>query len=346
MLPANLLTTLKALALTDKPLITTTPDKNAASTGNFELGQKIQGSVQAQVSPGVFKVRVADQLLNMQLPAFIKAGDTIALQVISLQPRLTFGLAASSNPISTPEQLSAASRLLSSLSQQPLEKQYVQALQSAPLWTGAQTQPDSKELAGQLQNALSQSGLFYESHQAQWVEGRRNVAQLMQEPQNQLSAPARTEISTGASPTQSSGTISASPLPSGHPQPLPNIPDNLQPLVQQQLNALETRQVLWQGMVWPEQEMRWKVQEEPRHTAARDQDAQWSSQVELNLPNLGTVAATLRLSGNSLSITLSADHDNTRQLLTLSSPQLASALAAQGLALTQSQVTQEAPHRG
>ena len=114
MLPANLISTLKAIALTDKPLITATPDKNAANAGKlFELGQQVQGTVQAQVAPNVFNVRVANQLLQMQLPSFIRSGDTISLQVASLQPRLTFRLAASSNPVSTPESLSATSRLLS-----------------------------------------------------------------------------------------------------------------------------------------------------------------------------------------------------------------------------------------
>jgi hypothetical protein len=130
MLPANLISTLSALALTDKPLITATPDKNAANVSKqFELGQKVQGTVQAQVAPHIFNVRVADQLLQMQLPAFIRSGDVISLQVASLQPRLTFTLAASSNPVSTP----VAQRHLRACfrSQQPLERSYVRPIQSS-----------------------------------------------------------------------------------------------------------------------------------------------------------------------------------------------------------------------
>ena len=60
MLPANLTSTLKALSVTDKPLITATPDKGAANASTqLELGQKVQGTVQAQVAPNVFNVRVA-----------------------------------------------------------------------------------------------------------------------------------------------------------------------------------------------------------------------------------------------------------------------------------------------
>src|SRR5512142_2851898 len=197
MLPADLTATLKALALTDKPLITATPDKNVANAGKqFELGQKVEGTVQAQVAPNQFNVRVANQMLQMQLPAFIKSGDTITLQVVSLQPRLTFTLAASANPVSTPESLSATARMLSSLSQQPIERSYVRPIQSAPLWTDEQAFPDTAQLAGRLNDALSHSGLFYESHQAQWIAGARPTTHLLLEPQNQL---AQTQAKQSAS---------------------------------------------------------------------------------------------------------------------------------------------------
>jgi len=38
----------------------------------------------------------------MRLPGNIQAGDTIKLEVISLLPRITFGMIASTNPLSTP----------------------------------------------------------------------------------------------------------------------------------------------------------------------------------------------------------------------------------------------------
>jgi hypothetical protein len=33
--------------------------------------------------------------------------------------------------------------------------------------------------------------MFYESHQAEWVEGRYSKAQLLQEPQGKLASPGR-----------------------------------------------------------------------------------------------------------------------------------------------------------
>src|SRR5512135_2688087 len=269
MLPADLTSTLKALALTDRPLITATPDKGSPNAGKqFETGQQVQGTVQTQVANNVFNVRVAGQMLQMQLPAFIKTGDTITLQVASLLPRLTFTLAASANPVSTPESLSATARMLSSLSQQPIERSYVRPIQSAPLWTGEQALPDTTQLAGKLNDALSHSGLFYESHQAQWIAGTRPTTQLLLEPQNQLAQTRPNQNQQAQTANAKSVEIASSaqpgtPTASEQRVAAPHIPDHLQTLVQQQLNALETRQVLWQGQVWQGQEMRWEVREEP-----------------------------------------------------------------------------------
>jgi hypothetical protein len=352
MLPANLISTLSALALTDKPLITATPDKNAANVSKqFELGQKVQGTVQAQVAPNIFNVRVADQLLQMQLPAFIRSGDIISLQVASLQPRLTFTLAASSNPVSTPESLSATSRLLSSLSQQPLERSYVRPIQSSPLWTGAQALPDITQLAGKLHDALSHSGLFYESHQAQWIAGTRPTTQLLLEPQNQLP---KNHLPQSLLPQNQSiqniGTrnidAANNPMPTAQTgsEPriaAPNIPQHLQTLVQQQLSALETHQVLWQGQVWQGQEMRWEVHEEsPRRNSQGVEEGQWNTHINLDLPNLGGVSARLSFSGNALNLTLDVTDAQTRDKLGNASSQLLAALSERGIPVVHTQITQ------
>jgi hypothetical protein len=352
MLPANLISTLRAIALTDKPLITATPDKSTANAGKqFELGQKVQGTVQAQVTPNVFNVRVANQLLQMQLPAFIRSGDIISLQVASLQPRLTFTLSASSSPVSTPESLSATSRLLSSLSQQPLEKSFVRPIQSSPLWTGEQALPDTTQLAGKLHDALSHSGLFYESHQAQWIAGTRPTTQLLLEPQNQLPANPLPKIqlsgnqlpqNTGVKIMDTAGSAVPLAQTAGEQRvAAPNIPEHLHTLVQQQLNALETRQVLWQGQVWQGQEMRWEVGEEsPQRNAQGVEDGQWITQISLDLPNLGGVSARLSFNGNALNLTLDVTDAQTRDKLGNASSQLIAALSERGVPVTHTQINQ------
>ena len=51
------------------------------------------------------------------------------------------------------------------------------------------------QLAASLSKALSTSGVFYESHQSQWVLGERPVGDLLNEPQGKLSLALRGEQS-------------------------------------------------------------------------------------------------------------------------------------------------------
>jgi hypothetical protein len=356
MLPTDVLNTLRALSLNERPLITPLPDKDSSGKGAFEIGQKVHGTILAQVNTGVFKVRVLEQMLHMQLPENLKSGDVVELQVLSLQPRLTFSLSSSSNPLSSPEHLSSTSLLLSALSQKPLEKAQISALQSQPLIAGTNAPPDIKQLAARLHDSLSRSGLFYESHQAQWIAGARSTAQLLQEPQNQLllGQPPLNQLpqiqlsqnpltlASNALAEVSANTVNATTARQDNP--ISNIPNQLQPLVQQQLNALETRQVFWQGHVWPNQRMDWEIHEEtPRQGTASFEDSgkQWATQIRLDLPNLGEVAAMLRFSSNGLSITLDAEGDTTRALFGSASSQLTAALAERGITVSSTLV---APH--
>ena len=396
MLPPNLLNAIKAYALSQKPLPVAAAEA-APKTTQFESGQKVQGSVQAQLAPGLFKVQVAGQLIQMQLPPSIRSGDTVALQVIATQPRLTFSMINSANPLSTPEQLGSVARLLSSMSQQAPEKAYVRAAQNTPLWETPQP-PASKELAGLLKDALSNSGLFYESHQAQWLEGARSTAQLLHEPQNQLPGQPATAMArdnagkvimphenadkaatphenTGkaaiphesaakatiaynlagktvmvsenntSSAVTTSGTVHANSPDQPSATSLPeskslSIPEHLQPLVQQQLNALETRQMLWQGNVWPGQDMRWEIHEQSPQTPDAEEQRQWVTQLQLDLPNLGEVTATLRFNSAGLSLTLNAAAPETRAVLGSASTRLVAALSDAGIPVLGAQVTQ------
>ena len=337
MLPADALNSLKALALAQKPLITAISAPGASA--GFEPGQKFQAQVQAQLAPGIFKVQVGDHLLQLQLPGSIRTGDTITLQVISLLPRLTFNMALSANPLSTSDQLSATARLLSSLTQQPFEKNFVPPINSTPLWTGKTELPDTAELAGKLHTALSQSGLFYESHQAQWLAGTRNTAQLLQEPQNQpadriKAAFGLDENANQAKPDSAANSVSPPRIS------IPGVADYLQPLIQQQLSALENRQVQWQGEVWKNQEMKWKINEESSRSASGEEERQWVTQIDLVLPKLGEVTVTLRFGSKGLNLTLDAKDSTTRSKMGISSSKLVSALSDHGIAIASALVKQ------
>lgn len=341
MIPNDVQNSLKALALTQKPIISAATA--ASTTSTFEPGQKYQAAVQAQIAPGIFKVQVADQLLQLQLPASIRSGDTITLQVVSLLPRLTFNMAASANPLSTADQLSSTARLLSSLTRQPLEKGFVRPTNSAPLWTGASQFPDTTELAGKLHASLSQSGLFYESHQAQWIAGSRNTAQLLLEPQNLPAGKSNAvqPLDNNARQSSTEVTLNNAAISGGQERvPIAGIPEHLQTLVHQQLNALENRQVQWQGQVWPNQEMQWKIREESSRGPNSEEIKQWATEIHLILPNLGEVSATLRFGKNGLTVKLDAVNNATRNKLGIASSSLVSALSDRDIPVISALVTQ------
>lgn len=313
--------------LNEKPLITAATDKPNPKSGlKLSIGQQVQGTVQAQTAPGQFQVRIADHVVQLQLPAFVRSGDLILLQVTSLQPRLAFSLSSATNPVSTSEQLSSASRMLSSMTQQPLEQPYVKSLQRAPLWIANQAPaPDTTVLADKLHHALSHSGLFYESHQAQWIAGMRSTPLLMQEPQNQL-------------PQQNTAILNEA-VKMNAPATPSTIPEHLQNLVQQQLHALENRQVLWQGVAWEGQEMRWEVREEsPRRSTTGEPEGQWVTEIHLDLPHLGSLSARFSLNAGAVNLTLNARDEKTCELLGNASTQLVSALNERDIPVLQTRI--------
>lgn len=335
MLPTNLISALQVLSQSGKPPVEGAADAPKQVT-NLQAGQELQGSVQSKVSEGLFKVQVAGQTIQMRLPGNIQSGDTLNLRVVSTSPRLTFSISASLNPLSTAEQIGASARMLSSLSERPLERPSIQQIARNVVWQTADQAPDAKQLAGALRTALGNSGLFYESHQAQWIRGERSTMQLLVEPQNQLTG--RSVPVPGTNPAAQTKEDIASPSPSGSVQSgaaqtkaaadsgLP-IARELLPLVQQQLHALETHQLNWIGQVWPGQEMQWAIHGQPEHQAKQQDERQWSTEVELALPRLGNVRANLVLGNGGLHLTLIAADLATVEILNRNLPNLRNSLA-------------------
>jgi hypothetical protein len=347
MLPANLISALQVLSHAGKQLPAAAPDA-AKPVTNLEVGQQLQGSVQSKVAEGLFKVQVAGQTIQMRLPGNIRSGDTVKLEVVSLQPRVTFGMVASTNPLSTPEQIGSAARLLSNLAERPIERPIVQQFGNKAVWEATQHAPDTKLLAGALREALGKSGLFYESHQAQWIRGERSISQLREEPQNLLTgkgaqlpdgeyaAPARAASAQAQVQTQAQMQAQAAQPQTAQvradgdaAQP---IAKELMHLVQQQLHTLEQHHLVWMGQVWPGQQMQWEIQGQPEHQA-RQGERQWSTEMELSLPRLGGVHARLVFAESGLRMTLRAAEPATADLFDSALPKLKGSLADAGITL-------------
>lgn len=321
---ANLINSLQTMYRSAKPPVAA----ETVTVSKLEPGQRVQGTLQEQVSPGLFKVQVAGQTLQMHLPGQLQNGSALELQVVSTTPRLTFSLVASTNPIAAGEHISASSRLIANIADLPLARTLVQSTAGRAVWPATGQPIDSKQLAASLRDALTHSGLFYESHQAQWVLGERSTAQLLVEPQNQWQ-------DRDAQPKDLQNAALAASQP-GKAAAESNFPvaRELLPLVQQQLHTLETHQLTWSGLVWPGQQMQWEIQGEPEQRASPADERRWSTEMELALPRLGDVHARLVFSQGGVNLTLHAADADAIALFNRHLPGLHAAMNLAGIQLT------------
>lgn len=309
-------------------------------------GQRLTAVVLANQPNGRFQVQVGDQILDMNLPRNTQAGDQVELTYVANQPRLTFvltrDLAAAAADHASAQTLPAANvkvsesaRSLGDLLQKLADAGGGKAVGTAPSQPLLTSSPgDVKQFAATLRNALSQSGLFYESHQAQWVAGDRNLTDLLKEPQGKLSnliqaqtAPAELGQKNPVAPI-----FAAEPSQAAQGLRLPVHADAVS-LVQQQLQTLDSRQFVWQGPVWQGQPMDWRVEERgAREGGTGDEEMpHWQTSLKLQLPSLGDVHATLAfMPEGGLRINIRAETD-TAEMMTDARGQLVRSMEASGL---------------
>jgi hypothetical protein len=360
-------------------------------------GERVQAHVLANLPNGRFQVLVKEQVLDMNLPRNTQTGEKLDLTLISSQPRLTFALTrdlpqvpGQRADVSISDTAKYLGALLQKTAQPSTPQQTMAAGRTAPVLPEAPR--NAEQLAVGLRNALAQSGLFYESHQAEWLTGSRPLASLLQEPQGQLSKPATLaahgveakaaqEMAEGQTPPKASGVL-PDRVPASNPANAPTreslshaaqgtaagaertttgttgiermsmgsqgtatgtermsagsepVRPQVLPLVQQQLDALDTRQVMWQGQVWPGQYMDWRIQDDGvRREASAEQAAGWQTRLHLVFPKLGEVTAVLSLNQKNVAISFHVTENVTGDLVRDHQGALQTALDAVGLSL-------------
>ena len=143
-------------------------------------------------------------------------------------------------------------------------------------------------LASRLADAIDQSGLFYESHVAQWSAGERSLDAVRHEPQ----AAWPTDPKETGRPTTSAQILQSNP--------------EAQSLVREQLQTLATQTVAWSGPVWRNQPAELEIKREPdppTYEASRT----WRARLAIELPTLGRVQVTIALTGHDLRLNVDAD---------------------------------------
>jgi hypothetical protein len=109
-------------------------------------------------------------------------------------------------------------------------------------------------------------------------------------------------------------------------------------IVRQQLEALDTRQIVWQGQVWPDQVMEWRVEEDRSEPKSAGEMPVWRTSLRLKLPRLGRVTALLALQGDEIRIAFRELDADTRTLVRDGQAGLRDTMASAGLALLELKV--------
>lgn len=196
--------------------------------------------------------------------------------------------------------------------------------------TGAQAAHSGTAIIAQaLQGALETSGLFYESHLADWVGGQRSLDAIRSEPQAQLhSLAATSDAASNAMPDNGITNVAA-----------------LNSIVNAQLDVIDNGQLRWQGELWPgmpaeiwlQRDMHDSDGTDARQRNGQDADEpdgrRWQAKLVTTLPALGKISTRFTLQGERLDLMLSSPDTATAGALKAAAPQLAGSLQATGLTL-------------
>jgi hypothetical protein len=393
MIPADVASRVRLVSdLTTQPA--PPAQKIADALSEFVPGQRVMAMIQALLPNGTYRAMVAQQReITLALPFAAKPGDALELEVVDTNGRLALAIATRKDATPDTQNASVATRLtvtgrliaelLADIDKEGGKRPTPAPLSDARPVVGRFPQ-NAAELAPALKTALAKSGMFYESHQAQWAQGKTALETLLQEPQGRLSPAAQillqqgreaaaqspfarlaqpqsapsaqaaqtmqsaqaqtqtsqtqaqlTGLTANAQETQASaanargmaGAQQSEATRQGNKSPEEGalrvgmggraVATELTALVRQQLEALATHSYVWQGQIWPGQDMEWEIvdedagQEREENTAAN-----WTTRVNLTLPRLGGVGATLKLSGGKeIEITLRTENETARRTL-------------------------------
>lgn len=328
-------------------------------------GQHLLAQVQSSLGNGIYRATVSQREVTLALPFAAKAGDQLELEVVSQQGKTALAVILPESPQaqndSTPLHLSAAGKaigmLISHHEQNPSATPLPLKANEALVITTADTPPAAAQLAPALQQAVEQSGVFYESHLARWLNGNYPEQLLRQEPQGQQ-APISAENPHPASETTNSTQANNLPRPSSESPSAREIektittpffsaaekmqeassktliPAALSNIVEQQIATLNQPTLLWQGQAWTGQNMEWEISRDApeRQSIGSDINSPWRSKLTLHLPHLGTVEAVLHLdSQRTLSVQLAVANQTSQELLEQGTQQLLAHLNNAGL---------------
>lgn len=368
----------------------------------YQPGDRFRALIQGPLPDGTFRALVAGQSVTLALTESVKSGDSLELQVTEQRNEVIHArkpplgnLPADIDGDQPKPVLSQAGQIISQLltgkhgEARPLP---LNPAQNAALLDTRSPVP--AEMAPLLRQAIKQSGMFYESHLRQWVEGKLPLSSLLAEPQAKqpplggsgaqsatLLQDTTSHLPTQAAQASLNEQAIEKPLVSDKPpvqmRPAPGheagggssddddysqaarsslsmnessqkpatgrVADNLTPIVLQQLEAISSNQLSWQGQVLPGMNMQWSVVNPDEHSTqsgSDEADTLWRSNLRVELPNLGGIQARLLLSPQGLSLSLDTDNSVSAEQMRANQSSLLDALEAAGISLQQIRISE------
>ncbi|NVN93285.1 MAG: flagellar hook-length control protein FliK [Desulfuromonadales bacterium] len=284
----------------------------------FTAGQQLKGEVLAALGGGRFLVQVADQMLEFSMSKGMRTGDRVTLFFITNDPRQTFlmtrfGLPGDSRVSETGRWLSG---FLGASSENVPARETLGILRILLAGTPA----DAAQVGATLQRGLRESGLFYESHLARWFGGEYSLEDILKEPQGRLSKlkqPGGSTMPGGAQVVEpppadmknsSLDAMEAAFRKAGSITVHDEVIDqNSRMVVRQQLESLQSGQVILQGELFAGQPFEWSVNErDARRNSTGVQERSWDTVLRVDLPHLGGITVKLTLDGFRVAIDLHA----------------------------------------
>jgi hypothetical protein len=304
------------------------------------VGQPVQGRV-LSTAHSEATVLIGAQPVRMELPVKVAVGDTLQLVFSGRNPHPVFLLAAVDRPPHVATHFSGAALLLGELMTLGRDKQAPAAVHGQnPILDEAPLYPAILSIG--LKSALMQSGLFYESHLGDWMNGSYPLAGLLQEPQGRLSFSALAQregspdLNDRSNPTGQNVLASPVDIPADSESV---VAPGMHNLIAQQLQLLENHSLIWRGEAWPGQVMEWEVAREYVEDTSHDggtpsPSTLWATEIRLDLPQLGMVTLNIHLDArHNFDVRLAADDGAASSMMELARPEIMQKLLAAGCSI-------------
>lgn len=214
MIPADLASRLRVLIESSVQPASQVPEI-PAGLPRFEAGDRFSALIQATLPDGSFQALIAGKTMTLALPESARSGDVLELIVTAQRGETVFARQASTPLLQTSSAdtqphpvLSQTGQLISQLLTGRFGETSPTPLNSTGVPLTA-TPQNAAELASSLKQAITGSGLFYESHLRQWIDGKLPLTAVQQEPQAQhppLTTPQATPLPV------SPGSVPGEPL--------------------------------------------------------------------------------------------------------------------------------------